>query len=69
MYTGITNQWPARIVYFLVPIALHIITNSVLFTLTALHCSKIKGEIHRMKKINESDIGRIKKRFIADKAK
>lgn len=67
--TGDTNQWPVMIVYFLLPMGIHVITNSVLFVLTAIHCSKVKGEIHRMQKINERDLGRIKKRFIADKSK
>lgn len=68
-FEGYTDQWPVIMLYFLLPMGLHVITNSVLFTLTAMHCSKVKGEIHRMQKINESDLGRIKKRFIADKAK
>lgn len=69
VYLEIGNKWPVRIIYFLVPIGLHIATNTVLFTLTAMHCSKVKGEIHKMQKQNEQDVGRIKKRFIADKAK
>lgn len=66
---GNTEKWPAMLIYFLLPMGLHVITNSVLFILTAIHCSKVKGEIHRMQKINERELGRIKRRFIADKSK
>lgn len=57
-----------RIFYFLLPIGLHIATNSVLFILTAIHCSKVKSEIHRMQTQGD-DPQTAKKRFIADKTK
>lgn len=54
----------AQLVFFLLPMGLHIGTNAVLFALTAHHCSKVKGDIHRMQA--KSDAGRkSRKKFLA----
>lgn len=47
---------------------LHIGTNAVLFALTAHHCSKVKGDIHRMQA--QTDAGQTsRKKFLALRAK
>lgn len=57
-------------VYFLLPIGVHIIVNSVLFALTAHHCSKVKGEIHRMQThTDQQDTTRAKRKFMANRTK
>lgn len=55
-------------VFFLLPIGVHIIVNSVLFALTARHCSQVKGEIHRMQTQNdEQTTNRVKRKFFANR--
>ncbi|KAJ6648616.1 G-protein coupled receptor Mth2, partial [Pseudolycoriella hygida] len=62
------EDWRGHFIFFLFPVGLHVLTNIILFTLTAIHCNRIKSEISRMQcKDNESEDK--KKRFLADKAK
>lgn len=56
-------------IFFLLPIGLHIFTNAILFVLTAIHCSKIKSEISRMQCSKDDDTQDKKKKFMADRAK
>lgn len=58
---------PGHLIFFLLPIGIQISVNFVLFVLTAIHCNKIKAEIHRMQASDCSDQQK-KKIFIADKA-
>ncbi|GAB0095981.1 probable G-protein coupled receptor Mth-like 3 [Sergentomyia squamirostris] len=51
--------------FFLLPVGIQIVANVIFFILTAIHCNKVKSEIHRMQK-NDTEK---KKRFFADKAR
>jgi hypothetical protein len=65
--TFLEQSSPAHLVFFLLPIGFQISINIVLFVLTAVHCNRIKAEIHRMQ-MNDSNEQQKKKSFIADKA-
>lgn len=58
---------PGHLIFFLLPIGIQISVNCVLFVLTAIHCNRIKAEIHRMQACDNSEQQK-KKSFIADKA-
>lgn len=60
------NSSPGHIIFFLVPVGLQISVNSGLFAITAIHCNRVKSEIHRMQ-MNDS-VEQKKRRYIADKA-
>lgn len=59
----------SHILFFLFPIGLHIFINAILFVLTAIHCNKIKNEIHRMQCSKDNDTEEKKRKFVADRAK
>lgn len=66
------NPWaeqssPGHLIFFLIPIGIQISINFILFILTAIHCSRIKAEIHRMQSCDNSDQQK-RKIFLADKA-
>lgn len=66
------NLWteqssPGHLIFFLLPIGIQISINFILFILTAIHCNRIKAEIHRMQSCDNSDQQK-KKIFVADKA-
>lgn len=66
------NPWteqssPGHLIFFLLPIGIQISINFILFILTAIHCNRIKAEIHRMQSCDNSDQQK-KKIFVADKA-
>ncbi|CRL01349.1 CLUMA_CG014319, isoform A [Clunio marinus] len=60
------NSSPGHLIFFLVPIGIQISINFVLFIITAIHCNRVKAEIHRMQ-MNDNNEQK-KKRYIADKA-
>jgi len=60
------NSSPGHLIFFLIPVGIQITANVVLFIITAIHCNRVKAEIHRMQ-MNDNDEQK-KKRFIADKA-
>ncbi|KAL7044183.1 hypothetical protein ACKWTF_001819 [Chironomus riparius] len=70
---GVTKCWfeeqssPGHLIFFLLPIGIQISINFILFILTAIHCNRIKAEIHRMQSCDNSDQQK-KKIFVADKA-
>lgn len=53
--------------FFLLPMGIIISMNACLFILTAVHCNRVKSEIHRMQSNDYKDSH--KKRFFADKAR
>jgi hypothetical protein len=57
----------AHATFFLGPMGLFVVSNSIFFVMTVAHCNKIKAEIFRMRDTNSNESR--KKRFIADKAK
>ncbi|CAD7086434.1 unnamed protein product [Hermetia illucens] len=59
---------PPHLLFFLTPIGILILTNSVLFVLTLRHCNRVKREIFRMQS-SSSEKKSLKKRFISDKAR
>ncbi|XP_037042107.1 uncharacterized protein LOC119078616 [Bradysia coprophila] len=63
------ENWRGYFVFFFFPIALHILTNVILFILTAIHCNKIKSEINSMQCANDNELPDGKRKFLADKAK
>lgn len=54
-------------IFFLGIIAVQNIVNICFFIITAIHCNRIKTEIHRMQMTDNSE--QKKKRFISDRAK
>ncbi|KAG5676842.1 hypothetical protein PVAND_006649 [Polypedilum vanderplanki] len=58
---------PGHMIFFLFPIGIQISMNFILFILTAIHCNRIKAEIHRMQMCDNNDQSK-RKSFIADKA-
>lgn len=59
---GLSNR-----LFFLLPMGIIISMNACLFILTAVHCNRVKSEIHRMQSNDCKDSH--KKRFFADKAR
>lgn len=58
---------PGHTIFFIIPIGIQIGINVILFVITAIHCNKVKSEIHRMQNTSDGNEYK-KKRFIADKA-
>lgn len=58
-----------HIIYFMVPVGALVVSNFVLFILTAKQCNKVKKEIFKMQNADGNNSGSKKKRFIADKAR
>lgn len=58
----------AHKVFFLLPMGIIITMNIIFFVLTAVHCNRVKSEIHRMQ-ANDDTKDSHKKRFFADKAR
>jgi hypothetical protein len=67
LFLFIEQSSPGHLIFFLLPIGIQISINFVLFVLTAIHCNRIKAEIHRMQASDCSDQQK-KRSFIADKA-
>lgn len=44
------NNWKTYCLYFLLPAGIHVIINCVLFIITAVHCNRMKRDIHRLQK-------------------
>lgn len=63
------EDWRGHFIFFLFPIGLHILTNAILFILTAIHCNKIKAEINQMQCSKDNDSQDKKSKFLADRAK
>lgn len=63
------ENWRGHFIFFLFPMGLHILTNAILFILTAIHCNKIKSEINRMQCAKDNEVQDKKRKFLADKAK
>lgn len=61
------NISPGHAIFFLGIIAVQNIVNICFFIITAIHCNRIKTEIHRMQMTDNSE--QKKKRFISDRAK
>lgn len=61
------NSRSAYLTFFVLPIGCHIASNAVLFILTAIYCSKVKGNINKMER--EADKDKIQKRFSKEKTK
>lgn len=65
--TGHIN-WRDHFVYFLLPAGLHVIANFVLFIITAINCSRVKADIHRMQcASDESAVSAKQNKFILSK--
>lgn len=60
------NSKAGHFIFFLAPVGLQITINVVLFIITAVHCNRVKSEIHRMQ-MNDT-VEQKKRRYIADKA-
>lgn len=60
------NSSPGHLIFFLTPVGIQISINVGLFIVTAIHCNRVKSEIHRMQMNDNCD--QKKKRYIADKA-
>lgn len=62
-------NWRNHLLYFLIPAGLHVIINSYLFVITAIRCSRVKSEIHRMQRMSDDSTTTAKRRnFIIAKA-
>ena len=58
----------AHRLFFLLPMGIIFSMNVIFFVLTAIHCNRVKSEIHRMQ-ANDDCKDSHKKRFFADKAR
>lgn len=67
-FINLANHWRGHFLFFVLPIGLHILVNSVLFILTSIHCSRVKNEIRRMQSASDADAQTKRKTFIANKA-
>lgn len=62
-------QKKEHFLYFLLPSGLHVSINCVLFVMTAIYCTRVKGEIHRMQaNIDETSTSTKRRKFITSKA-
>lgn len=43
------NNWKAYLLFFLLPVGIHVIINCILFIITAIYCNRMKRDIHRLK--------------------
>lgn len=57
-----------HLLFFTIPCGVHIIIDLVLFVLTAIHCSRVKAEIHRFQVMADNDVQYRKKKFVTEKA-
>lgn len=70
LYFCISDEfnWRNHFLFFLLPAGLHVIINGIIFIITAIHCSRIKSDIHRMQCMDEESSASAKRRkFIASK--
>lgn len=63
------GKWRGHVLFFILPVGVHICINSILFILTSIHCSRVKNEIHKMQSRNDADLRTKHKRYSANKAK
>lgn len=43
------SNWKTYFLFFLLPAGIHVIINCILFVVTAIHCNRIKRDIHRLR--------------------
>lgn len=61
-------QKKEHFLYFLLPSGLHVLINCALFAMTAIYCTRVKGEIHRMQAdIDETSATAKRRKFIASR--
>lgn len=56
-------NWKTHFLFFLLPAGIHVIINCILFTITAVHCNRIKRDIHRLQ-TDETSTSTKRKKFI-----
>ncbi|XP_055301320.1 G-protein coupled receptor Mth2 isoform X2 [Sitodiplosis mosellana] len=62
-------NWRTHFLFFLMPAGVHVIANCILFVITAINCSRVKSDIHRMQCISdESNTSTKRKKFLVSRA-
>lgn len=62
-------NWKNHFLFFVVPAGLHVLINCILFVVTAIRCSRVKNEIHRMQsRVDESSTSTKRRKFIVSRA-
>ncbi|XP_031617372.1 G-protein coupled receptor Mth2 isoform X2 [Contarinia nasturtii] len=62
-------NWRPHFLFFIIPAGVHVITNCILFIITAIHCSRVKSDIHRMQHMSdETNTSTKRKKFLMSRA-